>query len=76
MCIYTINQPPPVLYLTPPSPPRYFLQVLSRMRKRLYVGKTEAHIRSEFAKVIERAREHRGTYYYDVFQKRQQGYAM
>lgn len=51
-------------------------KVMSRMRKRLYVGKTDEQIRSEFPKVIEHAREHKGTYYYDYFQKKQQGYAM
>jgi phosphatidylinositol 4-kinase len=51
-------------------------KVVSRMRKRLYVGKTDEQVRAEFPKVIEHAREHKGTYYYDYFQKKQQGYAM
>lgn len=51
-------------------------KVVSRLRKRLFVGKTAEQIRADFPKVIEHAREHRGTYAYDYFQKMQQGYAM
>ncbi|EOD13269.1 phosphatidylinositol-4-kinase [Emiliania huxleyi CCMP1516] len=51
-------------------------KVLARLRKRLYVGHTEAQVRDEFKRVIETAREHKGTYYYDYFQKLQQGYAV
>jgi phosphatidylinositol 4-kinase len=51
-------------------------KVLARMRKRLFVSKSEETVRAEFGKLIETAREHKGTYYYDYFQKKQQGYAM
>ena len=51
-------------------------KVVQALRKRLYADKSEEVLRRDFPKKIEVAREHKGTYYYDYFQKKQQGYAM
>lgn len=51
-------------------------KVVSRLRRRLFADRSEEELRRAFPKVIEEARENRGTHYYDYFQRLQQGYAM
>ena len=52
------------------------LPVKATLRDRLFLHRKADQVEAETRRVIEVAREHKGTRYYDYFQNKQQGYAI
>ncbi len=51
-------------------------RIIPRLRERLFLNRKADQVEAETRRVIEVAREHKGTRYYDYFQNKQQGYAI
>ena len=51
-------------------------RIIPRLRDRLFLHRKADQVEAETRRVIEVAREHKGTRYYDYFQNKQQGYAI
>ena len=60
------------------SPSLFWTLCLSRSNRfpRLFLHRKADQVEAETRRVIEVAREHKGTRYYDYFQNKQQGYAI
>ena len=51
-------------------------RIIPKLRERLFLHRKADQVEAETRRVIEVAREHKGTRYYDYFQNKQQGYAI